>query len=332
MLCRWYEPHIGGVERHVKGLARELRRRKHQLTIITEQYQTNLPLEAKLEGVKVWRIPYPALKSKRGVWQWLKERRELVEKADLVHIHDVFWWYAPTRLKLKQKPVYITFHGCEGSRPPRWQAVVQRKTAETWCRGWICIGGFMKKWYLARPDIILYGAAEVKPAPWVKSRSAVYLGRLDEDAGILEYIKAIQIIKPEITLDVYGDGPQAVEARQMVKQRRLPVAFHGWSHEGDKGWRKTHWAMVSRYLAILEAMQAKRLVVAVYNNRIKRDYLLCHPQAKNMLIAGGAEAIAEQMMALTAEAERAKINQAYRWAKGQTWSHLADKYEQLWKR
>lgn len=330
MLCRLYGPHVGGVERHVAGLVTELKKRKYQITIITEQYDPLLPLIQYIGGARVVRIPHSVLFSKRKIWAFIKSQRDLFERADLIHIHDVFWWYLPLRFSLK-KPVYITFHGYEGSGPPRWQAVTERKMAEKLCQGSICVGDFMRKWYHSKPTKIIYGAANCKHTPIPKNKSAVFLGRLEEDTGIMTYIKALQLIKPEIPLDIYGDGPQQAEMINQIKQKRLLAAYHGNTTEIEKVIRKSRYAFVSRYLAILEAMQTKRLVIAVYNNQIKKDYLTCHPQAEQMIIAGTATELAGKLMAITSDEEKVKVDKAYAWAKTQTWQKLADEYEGLWK-
>ena len=130
MLCRLFTPHSGGVEKHVELLSKELLKRGHSIVLITEQYSLDLPLEEIIDGVRVVRIPYFALNSKRLVWTWMCEHENLFADADLVHVHDVFWWYWPIHILLLFKPVFITFHGYEGSEPPTKKAIIQRKISE----------------------------------------------------------------------------------------------------------------------------------------------------------------------------------------------------------
>jgi hypothetical protein len=44
--------------------------------------------------------------------------RDLIKEADIIHCHDVFFWYLPFRFLFPQKKVYIPFHGYEGNNPP----------------------------------------------------------------------------------------------------------------------------------------------------------------------------------------------------------------------
>jgi glycosyltransferase involved in cell wall biosynthesis len=326
MFARRYWPHGGGVERHIAGLSSELIKMGHRVTVITEQYEPDLKRNETDAGVKIWRIPYSAIQSKMGIWRWMENKKQLLSDADVIHIHDVYWWYWPLRYRLKRKAPHITFHGYEGSNPPRIQAVVQRKLIEWSASGSICVGDFMKKWYLAKPDIVTYGAASVKPTPPPHSRSAVFVGRLDEDTGIKAYLEGMRLIKEPMTLDIYGDGPI------IPNTKGLSVASHGWVDKPEKIYAGTRYAFVSRYLSIMEAMQAKRLVVANYNNNIKEDYLRCHPAAKWMLIFKYPSELADLLAKLTQEQEMKMIILAYNWAKKQTYEKLAREYLNLWKK
>lgn len=329
-LSRLYYPHVGGVERHVQFLSRELVKQGHKVTVVTEQYQEDLPLKQKLEGVQITRVPYFALGSKRRMWRYMLTQKDVLKKADVIHIHDVFWWYLPLRILMWHKPVFLTFHGYEGSEPPTAKIVMLRKMYEMLSVKVICVGEFMKKWYKTKPALVTYGAAQVRLQPLVSKKNAVYVGRLSVDAGILVYVKALNLLKDEIFLDVYGDGKQKQEAEQLVIDHHLPVAFHGWQENISGVYKTARYAFCSRYLAIVEAMQSKRLVVAVYNNEIKKDYLMCHPMSQAMLIAGNFTELADRLNTLPKEEEMEMIEKAYGWAKKQTWKKLAGEYTALW--
>ncbi len=329
MLTKFFSPHFGGVEKHVELLSEELIKRGHSVTLITEQFTTDLPLIEIKFGIKIVRIPYFALNSKRLIWTWMSEHEDLFADADLVHIHDVFWWYWPIRLLLLFKPVYITFHGYEGSNPPTKKAIIQRKVSEKICRGSICVGEFMKKWYYASPTLIMYGASISSKLIRVKpDDNAIFWGRLDVDTGISVYSEAIQKI-PNLSLYIFGDGPLLDEVREANIKN---VTLNSWVKNISLEIHRHKYAFVSRYLSILEAMQAKRLVFAVYNNEIKRDYLMCHPMRDNMIIAGTASELVKRFNEIKKNPAKQKrmIDAAYTWANEQTWEKLADQYEQLW--
>lgn len=330
-LSRLYDPHRGGVERHVGGVVRELRKRRYKVSVVTEQFDEGLRLSEVIEGVRVTRIPYSSIKSKAGVWTWMVRNIQLFKEADVIHVHDVYWWYFPLRLLLFRKPSYITFHGYEGSGLPTLKAKIIRKISEILADGSICVGAFMKKWYWAKPDHIMYGAAHFTATPLPRSRSMVFVGRLDYDTGIMTYLEMLRYLPKEFTLDVYGDGPLRSKVQATIKKQRLAVGLHEWTDEVEQVLKASRYALVSRYLGIIEAMQVGRLVVAAYNNEIKKDYLLTHPQKNNMIIGREAKALAVQLLSLSRSQEKNMIEPAQEWAKAQTWEKIAREYIHLWR-
>ena len=202
----------------------------------------------------------------------------------------------------------------------------------------------MEKWYYARPKLITYGAANIKPQPLPHQKTAIFIGRLDQDTGIMAYLKALKLLKEQsisLPLIVYGDGPYYQRAKQFCHQHHLPVKLKGFTTQADLKIKHYRFAFVSRYLSILEAMQTKRLVFAHYNNKIKYDYnnkikydyLVCHPQAKNMLIFNAPQQLATAIKKLlkTPTKEIKTITAASRWASQQTWTKLTRQYLKLWQ-
>lgn len=333
---RLYSPHIGGVEKHVEKISQILKK-NHRLTIITEQYDKKLKQEETVNGIKVYRIPVSAVSEKQKkwlIWKELWKHKGLIKNTDLVHIHDVFFWYLPFRFLFPRKKVFTTFHGYEGNDEPPWQAIIQHKIAEILSSGSIAIGDFMKQWYHARPNTVSYGAASTKPAKLPKIQNAVFIGRLDHATGILAYLQGLTLLPRPLRLTVYGDGPLLKQAEKLVKTNKLKVTFKGFKPYASTQLKNFRLAFVSRYLSILEAMQTKRLVFAHYNNQIKKDYLTCHPQAKNMILFKTPEQFARQLKKSLnqAEQEKQKIEFAHTWAQNQTWQKLANQYLKLWQR
>lgn len=317
---RLFHPHVGGVERHVAGLSRELIKHGHQITVITEKYLPTLKDEEMVDGIKIYRIK---ANSKLTVWGEISKLSKIINQAEIIHIHDVFWWFLP----YFYKKYFITFHGYEGSDLPRWQAKLERKIAERLASGSVCVGDFMKKWYYASPTMVTYGAASLEPMP-IKGNNAAYWGRLDEDAGILIYARALPLVNKTIKLAVYGDGKQR---NNLIKFNNSNIQINDWTDDIRAVLAGCRYAFVSRYLSILEAMQAKRLVLAVYNNAIKKDYLSCHPMAKNMIMADSAETLANKLNELTEIQEKEMVTAAFTWATKQTWEKLAKEYRYLWQ-
>ena len=119
-MCRLYYPHIGGVEKHVEKIS-EILSKGHQITVVTEKHDPLLPDYEIYKGVEIFRIPLPTgvgeSNKKWLIWKWGFTHLNLIHKADLIHIHDVFFWFLPFRLPYWSKKVYITFHGWEGVYP-----------------------------------------------------------------------------------------------------------------------------------------------------------------------------------------------------------------------
>ena len=110
---RLFYPHIGGVEKHVLEISRLLIKKGHKVCIITEKYENNLKSQEVIEGIDVYRIDIKNKSKKLSVWSWLFKNVNLIKDADVVHCHDVFFWYLPFRFLFPFKKVYTTFHGYE---------------------------------------------------------------------------------------------------------------------------------------------------------------------------------------------------------------------------
>ena len=151
-------PEIGGVEKHALEVALELVKRGHKVTVLAEN-NGNLKDGEIYNGIEIIRIRIHTSErlKKFIIWKWLFINRKLIEKADVIHCHDVFFWFLPFRFLYPKKPVFTTFHGYETKFPPSYKAILMRKISEKLSFGNICIGDYIKKWYGTKPDFITYG-------------------------------------------------------------------------------------------------------------------------------------------------------------------------------
>ena len=271
--------------------------------------------------------------------------RTSIQGADVIHCHDVFFWYLPFRFLYFQKPVYTTFHGYE-SYPIRKGAIIMRKISEKLSWGNICIGDFMKKWYGTKPTYVSYGAVDVKSHQVVKSSrshafdfghddvktrsSALFYGRLDEQTGVLDYMKAVSVVKktyPKFDFFVVGDGKYTETLSKKTK-------VIGFQKDPEKYFSKYHFAFLSRYLSILEAFAAKRLVFALYDNPVKEDYLKMAPYADSIVIENTPAKLAEKVVYFLEHPteEKKLVQKNYEWVKKQTWENMTALYLTLWKK
>jgi|SRR6185369_66631 len=332
-LTRRFYPDIGGVERHVLEISKRLLLQGHTVTVITESQN---PLKKKhLNGITVFRMPVmkEGEKKKFLIWKWLMGKRNLIQQADIIHCHDVFYWYLPFRFLYPKKPVYTTFHGYE-SYPIKKKAIVVRKISEKLSWGNICIGDFMKKWYGTNPTLVSYGAVETQKIKDVRfkikdSKSALFFGRLDEQTGIMQYMKAIEIIKnkfPQFNFLVIGDGKYKKNIEKKTK-------VLGFQKDPERYFAQYRFAFVSRYLSILEAFAAKRLVFAVYDNPVKEDYLNMSPFASFIIIENDPQMLVQRVQECinNPSLEKKMIDEAYHWVQKQTWEKMTKLYLTLWK-
>ncbi|MCA9955962.1 MAG: glycosyltransferase family 4 protein [Anaerolineales bacterium] len=109
----YYRPWVSGLTIYVERLSKALARQGHEVTVLTSQYDPNLPMYDVIEGVKVVRMPVAARVSKGvlmpgfGPMAW-----KLAQQADVLHLH-LPQFDAPgvaMRGRILGKPVVLTYH------------------------------------------------------------------------------------------------------------------------------------------------------------------------------------------------------------------------------
>jgi glycosyltransferase involved in cell wall biosynthesis len=222
---------FGGVERHVRILRKELEKRGYKVKELSldEIDEFNKGLALRTQGQALGALGY-----KFQAWRWLWRNRSLFKWANVIHVHDVFWWIMPfaiinkglallrhqgQALETNQGRLFVTFHGWEGVCPPSRSAVWQKRLAAFLSDGTIGVGNFFKKWYGIAPSRVVYGVLDpnisiasldsstalgmTKNSPDCHVRqsrtrndrlSVVFLGRLEKVNGIEVVIEVIKRI------------------------------------------------------------------------------------------------------------------------------------------
>lgn len=351
-LARRFYPQIGGVEKHVLEIGKRLVKQGHKVVVIAElEKNTNNPdyhsfsgsakFVGKVEGIEIYRINpgsdnwFKKFRLWKGMWQL----RSLVRDADVVHCHDVFFWYLPFRFLFPTKKVFTTFHGYEGNFIPTRKAVLMHKLAEKLSNGNICIGEFLKKWYGTKPTIVSFGAVNLGNDKIQNFKhknpqkdTVIFLGRLEEDTGILEYLKALNILQKKhisLHLDVYGDGALRVESIKYSKVHKLSVTFKGFIGNASDFIKDYEYIFCSGYLGMLEGMALQKPIFAVYNNEIKKDYLQMTPFAKYISVTSNGALISNAVSAYKNK-KNLEVVRAYLWVKNETWEKMVNLYLRLW--
>ena len=132
---------------------------------------------------------------------------------------------------------------------------------------------------------------------------------------------------------VCGDGPLRRELEQLAREEGIEVTFMGFVSEPEQYLSQASIALVSGYLAMLEAMAYRRPIFSVYHTPVKADYLRLIPGATQMFtIADDPDQLAAGLDALLSGRHdpSQQIEQAYQFAARHTWTHLADTYLLLW--
>jgi glycosyltransferase involved in cell wall biosynthesis len=109
----YYRPHTSGLTIYAERLARAFARRGHQVTILTSQFDHQLPRHEGVDGITIVRVP-PLMRVSKGLIMPAMpfEAWKLVRKADVVNLHmpqlDAAYiaWFG----KLMHKPVVLTYH------------------------------------------------------------------------------------------------------------------------------------------------------------------------------------------------------------------------------
>lgn len=326
-LARRFAPDIGGVEKHVMEVSKELVGKGHKVSVITESKGRT----RNIQGIKIIRLPLipNGWFKKFHLWKWVIRNREVFSDADIIHAHDVYFWYFPLRILMPFRKSFVTFHGYE-SYPVSKKAIFVRKLSEIMADGNICVGEFMKKWYRTDPAKVIYGGVRLmdKYSESTVLNSAVFIGRLDEHTGILDYAEAVDIIRkeyPDFKFKIVGDGKYLGRLK-----RFMPLGFR---NDPISVLEKYNFAFVSRYLSILEALSQKRLVFALYDNPVKEDYLKMTPFRDFIIISENPDELAEKVHYFLKNPTETKklIDSGYNWVKDKSWENVASVYLNLWR-
>ena len=317
-------PQIGGVEKHILQVSKELEKLGHKVRVISEN-------DIKYPKIKLLGLFF--------IWIWVVKNQELFKKHDRVHAHDVTIWLFPLKILQSNKPIYSTFHGWEGIYPipikNKWFRQLSAKMSE---RN-ICIGKFIQKYYGIKADEITYGGAEIKNSKGQsilrsikiqndKSKvKIVYIGRLDHDTGLSVYLQTLDYIreKQEVDVEFVGDGPLRKTAEKYGKVRGFVKDPQTYTQDADI-------IFTSGYLSMLESLSLGKLVLATYDNPVKRSYLVNSPFSKYIVIEKDPQMLANKVLSVIKNPAQGSIlaKEGQVWASKQTCKKVAELYLKIW--
>jgi glycosyltransferase involved in cell wall biosynthesis len=327
-LSRLYNPHMGGVEKHIEMLSKTLIKKGHKITIITTKFENRLPDKETISGINVLRFTQPKIKyiGLLFTWYWMIKNLDLFRENDVVHIHDVFIWYWPIRLLLPLKKIYVTFHGQWGNYPIHLIDKLQKKIAYWFSNGNICIGEYIPKYYGIKADSISYGATS-NPKDLLISKAnknILYVGRLDPEVPVLKIFRVFSNLK-NFNIQILGDGILKKDAEKYGK-------VYGFI-DPSQYYKKAKYVFASGYLTILEALINKCLVFVTYENVLQKDYYELSPFSKLIICESDIKRLLSKFSFYLSHNKDTNglIKKGYNWAKNQTWNLMTEKYLKLWQ-
>lgn len=302
MISNFYDPRIGGVEKHIEEISKRLTNKNFKIIILTEKHSPELKSEEKKGGIRIFRIKYPKIKffGLSIIWINLLKNLGEIRKSNIVHIHDVFVWYFPFRFLFPNKKIFITHHGGQAKYPIPKKEIFFKRLASRLSSGTICVGGFIPIHFGLKCNSVIYGATKLKKTS-KKEKRIVWVGRLEEETGIKKALKEMKKMK-NYRIDFCGDGPLRNECEKAgtVHGFTDPLPFL----------KKAKICYPVGYLSCLEAMANKCEVRVVWENKLKKDYWQMTPFYKYI--------------------KNKDVEGAYEWVKTQTWDNVVEEYLKLW--
>lgn len=311
-------PSIGGVENHVAAVL-PLIARDHTCTVVTEQTTQNAPAKEKTQWGELVRFAYPHTKifGLLHIWLWFWHQRKLIQRADIVHIHDVFVWYFPFRFLFFRKPIVLTMHGWEGSWPMPLKNILYKKIAAFFSNSVITVGSFIQKFYGIKSAETIYGGvalSQIKAHATPPKSDVIFVGRLAPDTGLLLLLAALKTRQKNLqTILFCGDGPLRSECEKLGK-------VVGFVPQPEAYMAHATTVFASGYLTILQALALKKQVVVAYDNPLKKSYYADSPFAPYISICDSQEEI---QVALR---KPKSLEQEHTWITEYSWEKVAEKY------
>jgi len=109
----YYRPHVSGLTIYVERLAQALLERGHEVTVLTSHFESALPREEVMDGVRVVRVPV-AFRLSKGVIMpaFGLYATRLVKQHDVlsVHLPQFDAWGLALRGRIFKKPCILTYH------------------------------------------------------------------------------------------------------------------------------------------------------------------------------------------------------------------------------
>lgn len=242
-----YAPYVGGVEEHVRNVAKVLTDRGHHVVVWTIARDGGFEVR-EVDGIEVWDLPAPLpsrslggvlrflLRVPRAALLWLRAARRL--RPDVLHVHcfGPNGSYALPLSRLLRLPLVVSSHGetladdagvFDSSALARssLRASLGRAAAVTGCSQ-VTLDDLQERFGLApgAGDVVFNGVDLDEPAgplpDGVPSRYVAAVGRVQALKGfdlLLEAFAQARLPK-DVGLVIGGDGPEREHLQQRARE------------------------------------------------------------------------------------------------------------------
>ncbi len=250
LVCDWFLPRVGGIELHLRDLARELRRQGHHVEILTPT-----PGPAQVEGIPVRRLrvaraPLFGFAVSPGLVEAVEDGLEAMD-ADLVHTHISIvaptGWAGGRAAVARGLPCIATFHSLPSGPVPAALALLDGLWGwRSWPIHWTGVSGVVARsvsplldglGVTVLPNAVDPGEWETRPqeAPAPGGRnggaprplhlvSVMRLYRRKRPEALVHIAAGVRRAHPAVPFrwTVAGDGPE--RSRTEALARRMGVA------------------------------------------------------------------------------------------------------------
>jgi glycosyltransferase involved in cell wall biosynthesis len=120
LVLTYYRPHTSGLTIYAERLAQALVKLGHQVTVLTSQYDSTLPRDENINGVRVFRVPVMFRLSKGVIMPSFGfHATRLILESDVINLHLPQFDAAGLALRgrIFKKPTIVTYH-CDLRLPP----------------------------------------------------------------------------------------------------------------------------------------------------------------------------------------------------------------------
>ena len=339
MMAQRYSPYIGGVERHIEKISEILTKSNYQITILTPKINSKLPDSEKIGATEIIRFPNSLQRNPFLLLRWFVANREKMQEFQIVHCHDfipILFWSTPFRIVFPGRPLYATYHGYEQDPVPLYFRSV-RKMTELLIRGSLCIGSFIRNIYGTKCNATPLGAVSQTKKRANGSHQLLYVGRLERDTPILQYLESLTKImredETELKITICGSGSLQNDIEEYCQENAISARFTGKVRDPTQYYLDADIALAGGFLSVLEAMSFGLPVIAYSGTPLKQQYY------KSVLAAGGKISIQSTSAGVAREIQRLRSSHAmYRsvseqavvFAENNNWVGLAETYVKLW--